>query len=77
MLHFGSKFLKDMVVRDCMEGNKVICLAITEPYAGSDVASIRTEAKKSPCGKVRRRRRHRKRFRGGRPWCAAPRSTTS
>lgn len=29
----------------------MICLAITEPAAGSDVANLTTEAKKSPCGK--------------------------
>jgi alkylation response protein AidB-like acyl-CoA dehydrogenase len=30
---------------------QIICLAITEPYAGSDVASLKTTAVKSPCGK--------------------------
>jgi len=30
---------------DCLAGRKNICLCITEPYAGSDVAGIRTEAK--------------------------------
>lgn len=29
---------------------QVICLAITEPYAGSDVASIRCSAHKDPSG---------------------------
>lgn len=29
----------------------MICLAITEPAAGSDVANLTTEAKLSPCGK--------------------------
>ncbi len=38
VMHNGSQILKDKVVKDCMEGNKLICLAITEPYAGSDVA---------------------------------------
>lgn len=51
ILNFGSKALKDKVAADCMQGRKVICLAITEPYAGSDVANIRTEAKRTPCGK--------------------------
>lgn len=32
-------------------GEKVICLAITEPYAGSDVAGLRCEAKLSEDGK--------------------------
>jgi alkylation response protein AidB-like acyl-CoA dehydrogenase len=34
-----------------MRGEKTICLAITEPYAGSDVAGLRTEAKKTADGK--------------------------
>jgi len=53
VIHFGSKFLKDKTVKDCLEGKKFICLAITEPYAGSDVASIRTTAVKDPSGKAR------------------------
>lgn len=51
LLHFGSPALKQKVAGPCMRGEKKICLCITEPYAGSDVAGIRTEAKKSPCGK--------------------------
>ena len=39
-------YLKDKVVRDCLEGKKLISLAVTEPYAGSDVASLRTTAVK-------------------------------
>lgn len=34
-----------------MRGEKIICLAITEPYAGSDVANLACEAKKTPDGK--------------------------
>src|SRR4051812_33203917 len=30
ILHFGSKFLKEKVVRSCLLGEKIICLAITE-----------------------------------------------
>jgi len=51
VLHFGSDYLKQKVARDCLYGDKVICLAITEPYAGSDVASLRTEAVKTADGK--------------------------
>jgi len=51
VVHFGSKQLNDRITGDCLQGRKVICLAITEPYAGSDVAHLRTSAKKSPCGK--------------------------
>jgi len=34
-----------------MQGDKVICLAVTEPAAGSDVANLKTEAKRTPDGK--------------------------
>lgn len=34
----------------CLRGEKRICLAITEPYGGSDVANIRTRAIKDPSG---------------------------
>ncbi len=33
------------------QGRKVICLCISEPYAGSDVAALRTTAVKDPSGK--------------------------
>ncbi|KAI8906269.1 acyl-CoA dehydrogenase/oxidase [Gorgonomyces haynaldii] len=51
ILHFGSDYLKQKVVRDCIQGRKNICLAITEPSAGSDVANLKTEAKKTADGK--------------------------
>lgn len=34
VIKFGSKFLRDKVVNDCLNGTKTICLAITEPSAG-------------------------------------------
>jgi len=49
--HFGSQYLKDKVCKDCLTGKKIICLAITEPSAGSDVANLTTTAKKTPDGK--------------------------
>jgi alkylation response protein AidB-like acyl-CoA dehydrogenase len=51
ILKFGSKFLQDKVAKLTLTGEKLICLCITEPYAGSDVASIQTTAKKSDDGK--------------------------
>lgn len=33
------------MVKDCLAGRKNICLAITEPSGGSDVAGLLTEAK--------------------------------
>ena len=37
---FGSDELKQRVGRECFDGDKRICLAISEPFAGSDVANI-------------------------------------
>eukprot|EP00472_Partenskyella_glossopodia_P005024 CAMPEP_0197535778 /NCGR_PEP_ID=MMETSP1318-20131121/51636_1 /TAXON_ID=552666 /ORGANISM="Partenskyella glossopodia, Strain RCC365" /LENGTH=573 /DNA_ID=CAMNT_0043093455 /DNA_START=64 /DNA_END=1785 /DNA_ORIENTATION=+ len=51
VINFGSEELKKRIVPDCLSGKKVICLCITEPWAGSDVAGLRTTAKKSECGK--------------------------
>ncbi|KAJ3269321.1 hypothetical protein HK104_005146 [Borealophlyctis nickersoniae] len=51
VIHFGSKEMKAKVVPEVLSGKKRICLAISEPTAGSDVAAIKTTAKKSECGK--------------------------
>ncbi|KAJ3216900.1 hypothetical protein HDU67_008807 [Dinochytrium kinnereticum] len=51
IMNFGSEYLKKKVVPGCMAGKKTICLAITEPYAGSDVAGLLATAKLTPDGK--------------------------
>lgn len=51
VFNFGSPALKAKVVPEVLLGKKRICLAITEPYAGSDVARIRTTAKRTADGK--------------------------
>lgn len=51
VFNFGPKHLKERVVPEVLLGRKRICLAITEPYAGSDVARLRTTAKRTPDGK--------------------------
>ena len=43
---FGSHELKSRVLPPCMAGEKIAALAITEPSGGSDVARIRTTAKR-------------------------------
>jgi len=43
--------LKQRIVGECLSGKKKICLAITEAFAGSDVAGLRTTAVKTPDGK--------------------------
>jgi len=50
VLHFGSQYLKDKCARACLTGEKRICLCITEPYAGSDVANLRCSAALSADG---------------------------
>jgi alkylation response protein AidB-like acyl-CoA dehydrogenase/predicted heme/steroid binding protein len=45
VINFGRKKLRERIVPECLLGNKRICLAITEPGAGSDVANIQMTAK--------------------------------
>lgn len=49
--NFGSQELQDRVLPEILSGKKRICLAITEPEAGSDVKNLSCEAKRSACGK--------------------------
>eukprot|EP01013_Petalomonas_cantuscygni_P001840 TRINITY_DN11873_c0_g1_i1.p1 TRINITY_DN11873_c0_g1~~TRINITY_DN11873_c0_g1_i1.p1 ORF type:complete len:425 (-),score=87.50 TRINITY_DN11873_c0_g1_i1:432-1706(-) len=42
----GPPHLKDKVVREVIQGRQNICLMISEPHAGSDVASIRATAER-------------------------------
>ena len=51
VMYFGSDELKDRIVGPCLKGDKIICLAITEPSAGSDVANLKTTAVKTADGK--------------------------
>ena len=44
VISVGSQKMKDEVVRAVITGRKNICLAISEPGAGSDVANIQTTA---------------------------------
>lgn len=48
---YGSRELQQRVLPDLIRGEKRICIAVTEPDAGSDVASISTTAEKTECGK--------------------------
>ena len=45
VLYFGPKELKKRIVPQVLAGTKRICLAVTEPGAGSDVANIQTTAR--------------------------------
>lgn len=44
ILKFGSSYLRQKVCRAVITGEKCISLAISEPWAGSDVAGLRTKA---------------------------------
>lgn len=51
LLKFGSRQLQERYLPDLLLGRKRICIAITEPDAGSDVAGIQTTAAKTADGK--------------------------
>eukprot|EP00854_Cymbomonas_tetramitiformis_P029424 gene29424-36645_t len=44
VLAAGSDFLKNLVAKDVIEGRKIMALCVSEPYAGSDVANLRSTA---------------------------------
>jgi alkylation response protein AidB-like acyl-CoA dehydrogenase/predicted heme/steroid binding protein len=48
---FARKEVREKVVREVATGEKTIALAVSEPYAGSDVANLTCTAKKSACGR--------------------------
>merc|ERR1719464_2159236 len=50
-MRFANQKLRDRVCNEIYDGTKSTVLAITEPWVGSDVASMRTTAVKSDCGK--------------------------
>ena len=51
ILNFGSKTLHQKYAGPCLLGKKVICLAITEPSGGSDVANLHCRAVKTDDGR--------------------------
>eukprot|EP01006_Ploeotia_vitrea_P044155 TRINITY_DN66815_c6_g3_i1.p1 TRINITY_DN66815_c6_g3~~TRINITY_DN66815_c6_g3_i1.p1 ORF type:complete len:463 (-),score=292.52 TRINITY_DN66815_c6_g3_i1:107-1495(-) len=51
LLHFGSRATVAKYAPAVFRGDKRICLAISEPFAGSDVANIKCTAKKTADGK--------------------------
>src|SRR5277367_3283173 len=50
VLNFGSEELKARIVPEVFAGKKFICLAISEAFAGSDVAGLKTTAEKTADG---------------------------
>jgi len=51
VINFGRPALKAKVVPEVLSGKKFISLAISEAFAGSDVAGLKCTAKKTPDGK--------------------------
>ncbi|WVQ78186.1 hypothetical protein IAT38_000269 [Cryptococcus sp. DSM 104549] len=52
VLNFGQEPLRSKVLEEVFSGQKIISLAISEAFAGSDVAGLRTTATKSEDGKT-------------------------
>jgi alkylation response protein AidB-like acyl-CoA dehydrogenase len=51
VINFGRPELKAKIVPEVLSGKKFICLAISEAFAGSDVAGLKCTATKTPDGK--------------------------
>lgn len=51
IFNFGSEEIKRKVIPEIFSGQKFICLAISEAFAGSDVAGLKTTATKTEDGK--------------------------
>ena len=51
IIKYASKPLQEKYLPDFLTGRKRMCIAITEPSGGSDVANIETTAKKTKDGK--------------------------
>ncbi|KAF9898280.1 hypothetical protein BX616_004253 [Lobosporangium transversale] len=52
VIKYGSEELRRRIVPECLAGRKTICLAITEPAAGSDVANLTTVANEANDGYI-------------------------
>ncbi|KAJ7274439.1 acyl-CoA dehydrogenase/oxidase [Mycena haematopus] len=50
IINFGQPAIRDKIVEEVFAGKKHVCLAITEAFAGSDVAGLKTFAKKTDKG---------------------------
>ncbi|KAF7721050.1 hypothetical protein EC973_005515 [Apophysomyces ossiformis] len=51
VINFGRPEIQAKVIPEVLSGRKRMCLAITEPYTGSDVANIQTIARRTADGK--------------------------
>jgi citronellyl-CoA dehydrogenase len=46
LARFGNDYLKDTFLKPAIQGEQVACIAVSEPGAGSDVAGIKTTARR-------------------------------
>ena len=46
LTRFGSDYLKDTYLKPAIAGEQVACIAVSEPGAGSDVAGVKTTARR-------------------------------
>ncbi len=51
IVHFGNKQQKEKWLPGVFTGKTSFCLGATEPTGGSDLANLRTTAKKTPDGR--------------------------
>ncbi|KAJ6531712.1 acyl-CoA dehydrogenase [Mycena capillaripes] len=52
IMNFGKPEIRDKILEEVFSGKKFVCLAITEAFAGSDVAGLKCFAKKTDKGWV-------------------------
>ena len=52
VLNFGSPEVQSKIVPEVLQGKKLICLAISEAFAGSDVSALQTTAVKDADGRT-------------------------
>ncbi|RDB26250.1 Isovaleryl-CoA dehydrogenase, mitochondrial [Hypsizygus marmoreus] len=52
IMNFGKPAVREKIMREVFSGKKLICLAISEAFAGSDVAGIKCHAKRVDDGWV-------------------------
>ena len=50
IMNFGRPELCERVMKEVFEGKKLICLAVTEAFAGSDVANLKCLAERTADG---------------------------
>jgi alkylation response protein AidB-like acyl-CoA dehydrogenase len=52
ILNFGKPAIRDKISNEVFDGKKLVCLAISEAFAGSDVAGLKCHAKRVDNGWV-------------------------